>query len=472
MAIYDSRYTRTQLDEGIGAGYVPTLQAAPTSSTTSYTRSDLPSGSQTVSFVVGQMCRVAVTGGYDFYQLKDVTSGVATWEKVADTNTIPQGYCDTSSSTRDKVVTCTDYTATANSYIMILMKNANSYSTNNSTIRLNINGTGNKTVYINGASSSSSSNKTLPAGSYLVFYDGTNYYFRTDGKITGNITGDAATVNNHKVLSNVPANAVFTDTTYSVMGASGSSHASGLVPDPGSTAGTTKFLREDGTWQIPESGGSVIPVVLLSEPSTPEMGMVMFYADEINKFYQYFRGSWIEISTPHKAIGLGSNDDDAYEIIDGVLSQTPIDFEYNVWYIYYTGGPEYQIGQVVFIGEYGGGVLPTFDDISNWNKPIGLPVGSGTVTSLASLPVTNRMIVATISTNQSTVSINGGVSSLAAGYELHVVVKVTAAVTITLPTSSPYINMNADTTLSLAANTYAEINFISDGTNIYVRSIA
>lgn len=251
MAIYDSRYTRTQLDEGIGAGYVPTLQAAPTSSTTSYTRSDLPSGSQTVSFVVGQMCRVAVTGGYDFYQLKDVSGNTATWEKVADTNTIPQGYCDTSSSTRDKVVTCTDYVATANSYIMILMKNANSYSTNNSTIRLNINGTGNKTVYINGTSSSSSSNKTLPAGSYLVFYDGTNYYFRTDGKITGNITGDAATVNGKTVGVNVPANAVFTDTTYSVMGASGSSHASGLVPDPGSTAGTTKFLREDGTWVVP-----------------------------------------------------------------------------------------------------------------------------------------------------------------------------------------------------------------------------
>jgi len=34
----------------------------------------------------------------------------------------------------------------------------------------------------------------------------------------------------------------------SVMGASGSNHAPGLVPDPGSTAGTTKFLREDGTW--------------------------------------------------------------------------------------------------------------------------------------------------------------------------------------------------------------------------------
>lgn len=33
--------------------------------------------------------------------------------------------------------------------------------------------------------------------------------------------------------------------------ASGGSHAAGAVPDPGSSAGTTKFLREDATWQIP-----------------------------------------------------------------------------------------------------------------------------------------------------------------------------------------------------------------------------
>ena len=37
----------------------------------------------------------------------------------------------------------------------------------------------------------------------------------------------------------------------SVMGASGSSHSGGLVPYTPSTAGTTKFLREDGTWQTP-----------------------------------------------------------------------------------------------------------------------------------------------------------------------------------------------------------------------------
>lgn len=42
-----------------------------------------------------------------------------------------------------------------------------------------------------------------------------------------------------------------TDTTYSAFKASGNNHAPGLVPDPGDTAGTTKYLREDGTWQTP-----------------------------------------------------------------------------------------------------------------------------------------------------------------------------------------------------------------------------
>lgn len=68
--------------------------------------------------------------------------------------------------------------------------------------------------------------------------------------------GNAATVNNHTVGKDVPSDAVFTDHTYSVMGASGSTHASGLVPDTPSTAGTTKFLREDGKWMVPPSGGS------------------------------------------------------------------------------------------------------------------------------------------------------------------------------------------------------------------------
>jgi hypothetical protein len=44
-----------------------------------------------------------------------------------------------------------------------------------------------------------------------------------------------------------------------VMGASGPSHAAGAVPDPGSSAGTTRYLREDGTWSgvSGASGGTV-----------------------------------------------------------------------------------------------------------------------------------------------------------------------------------------------------------------------
>lgn len=99
----------------------------------------------------------------------------------------PSAYCATAAGTAVKGAACTFWTATANSYLYILLKNAN---TNQGALSLNVNSTGAKPIYINGTVSSST-NYTLPAGSYLVFYDGTNYYFRTDGKLTANITGTA-----------------------------------------------------------------------------------------------------------------------------------------------------------------------------------------------------------------------------------------------------------------------------------------
>lgn len=66
-------------------------------------------------------------------------------------------------------------------------------------------------------------------------------------------TGNAAKVNGHTVESDVPANAKFTDTTYSTFTKSGSGAKAGLVPAPSTTAGTTKYLREDGTWAVPTS---------------------------------------------------------------------------------------------------------------------------------------------------------------------------------------------------------------------------
>jgi hypothetical protein len=41
----------------------------------------------------------------------------------------------------------------------------------------------------------------------------------------------------------------------SVFSPSGPGSAKGLVPDPGTTAGTTRYLREDGTWAAPAGGG-------------------------------------------------------------------------------------------------------------------------------------------------------------------------------------------------------------------------
>lgn len=240
--------------------------------------------------------------------------------------------------------------------------------------------------------------------------------------------------------------------------------------------------------------GSVIPIVLLSEPSTPEMGMVKFDVGNTNKFYQYaYRvnqsgGTWAEISTPHKAVGLSttSQQENYYEIVDGSVSQE-IYNDWSGWYIDYTGAYN-DIGQMMYFDDLASVYLPSRQQMHEWSLKytmpsngipasdlasgvVGLPVSAGTVTTLANIPTTNRLVVATLSANQSTVSVLNGVTALTAGCELHVIVKATAAVTITLPTSSPYINYYTDSTLIIVSGGHAELNFMSDGTNIYVRAI-
>jgi hypothetical protein len=42
--------------------------------------------------------------------------------------------------------------------------------------------------------------------------------------------------------------------------ASGASHAAGHVPDPGASGGTTKYLREDATWDVPAGTGFSNPM--------------------------------------------------------------------------------------------------------------------------------------------------------------------------------------------------------------------
>ena len=64
-------------------------------------------------------------------------------------------------------------------------------------------------------------------------------------------TSGVAVACTYELNKTVPADAEFTDTTYSDFVGSGSSAAAGLVPKPSTTAGTTKYLREDGNWEVP-----------------------------------------------------------------------------------------------------------------------------------------------------------------------------------------------------------------------------
>lgn len=59
----------------------------------------------------------------------------------------------------------------------------------------------------------------------------------------------------NEIIVRLNANDTYTALTKTALDAvfvaSGASHAAGIVPDPGSTAGTTRFLREDAAWAAP-----------------------------------------------------------------------------------------------------------------------------------------------------------------------------------------------------------------------------
>ena len=111
--------------------------------------------------------------------------------KITATKSYPSGLIVsiTAGTAAAKTARCHGFTLKAKTLIPIVIANDNEVE---GKITLNINGTGAKNVYIDGTVSSAS-NHTLPAGVYLAYYSGSYYYFRTDGKINTDITGNAAT---------------------------------------------------------------------------------------------------------------------------------------------------------------------------------------------------------------------------------------------------------------------------------------
>ena len=96
------------------------------------------------------------------------------------------------------------------------------------------------------------------------------------------------------------------------------------------------------------------------------------------------------------------------------------------------------------------------------------PASATTTNAVTAIPVAHSLVVASVSASASFKL----ASTPVAGREVHVIIKNTssAAITITLPTSGGY-SSDADS-LSIPANGIGEVNAISDGTTIYLRSVS
>lgn len=110
-------------------------------------------------------------------------------------------------------------------------------------------------------------------------------------------------------------------------------------------------------------------------------------------------------------------------------------------------------------------------DVSSVEKAVAdatFNTGHNSVTSVTNIPVTKRLVIATISSD-STFSLSSVPKD---GQEVHIIVHNTNSndISITMPSGSGYINMSDDT-LTVAANSYADINVLFDGTNMYIRAL-
>ena len=118
-----------------------------------------------------------------------------------------------------------------------------------------------------------------PKTSTLTYYlDGAAYNFAPQGFTANTInvtTLNAGTVNG-LFQGSVAAGSL------PLFGPSGTAHQVGAVPDPGASAGVTRFLREDGTWVTPASGSSLppsaAPNTVLAGPASGTAGATSFRA--------------------------------------------------------------------------------------------------------------------------------------------------------------------------------------------------
>lgn len=83
--------------------------------------------------------------------------------------------------------------------------------------------------------------------------------------LTTNANGGGISISN---LGGITASIFYGSASgLSIFGSSGASHKPGIVPDPGSIGGTSKYLREDATWQTITASSGTVYYVGLSLPN-------------------------------------------------------------------------------------------------------------------------------------------------------------------------------------------------------------
>lgn len=155
----------------------------------------------------------------------------ATDKKAIEVLKKPLATCATGRATAAKVATLANFVLQVGTSIAV--KFTDTVGTANPTtgnLTLNVNGTGAKTIgYVRNGNKAAIS---YASGNF--FYNNATHIFTYDGTFW--LCMDWNADNN---------------TTYSNFVKSGAGAKAGLVPAPSTTAGTSKYLREDGAWQTP-----------------------------------------------------------------------------------------------------------------------------------------------------------------------------------------------------------------------------
>lgn len=155
----------------------------------------------------------------------------ATDKKAIEVLKKPLATCATGRAAAAKVATLANFVLQVGTSIAVKFTDtAGTANPTTGNLTLNVNGTGAKTIgYVRNGNKAAIS---YASGNF--FYNNATHIFTYDGTFW--LCMDWNADNN---------------TTYSNFVKSGAGAKAGLVPAPSTTAGTSKYLREDGTWQTP-----------------------------------------------------------------------------------------------------------------------------------------------------------------------------------------------------------------------------